>query len=100
MKGSIFKAEDRGWEFDNLQLLAALPSSKANVSYPCSYLHMPEHWFVRTWHEPEFLSGVHRLPALPVHWLEASRSTDEHLTLLTYRRLYWPVGIGSNAQAA
>ena len=37
-------ADDRGWEFDNLQLLAALPSSKTNVLDLRSHFHMPEHW--------------------------------------------------------
>ena len=47
-----------------------------------------------------FLSGVHRLPARPVHWSEASRSTDGRQTLLIYPRLRWPDGIGNNALAA
>ena len=40
LKGSIFEADDGGWEFDNLQLLAALPSSKTNVLDPVSDFYM------------------------------------------------------------
>ena len=43
MEGSIFKADDRGREFDNLQLLATLAGCKTYALYSCSNFHMSEH---------------------------------------------------------